>query len=141
LIGGLDGSLVETSFTPYQITLGETTVLEYKIHNQHSAATLFNLAISNDLPAGLKVADPPLASVSPGCNLPDFSPSAGDTSILLQHATLLSGEDCNVQVSLTAEDTGEYVNFVIVSTDYTGMQSYNAKLIVGSKLYLPIVMR
>jgi hypothetical protein len=141
LLGGLKAPSPHLSFLPAQIYPSETTNLQYTIQNPNPGATLFAVNFNNDLPYGMSVAEPLSYSTSAECGSPNFAPIVGNTTILLGDSTIRSGDECVINVNVTAAEIGLYTNKVEVLASDTGRGSASGSLMVGSLLYLPKVAR
>jgi len=142
LIGGVDVPSIHQTFVPDQIPPGGTTTIQYTINNPNVAATLFDVGLSNTFPAGMSVAAPLMFSVSSECGSPTFAPTVGATSITFADATILGGDDCVINLNVTAADIGVYTNTTDPVTSASGSgNAASASLTVGARLYLPMVLR
>ena len=112
------------------------------MHNSNTSATLFVVSFINTFPAGMSVASPLVYSVSPECGTPVFAPSIGATSINFTSATLLGGDDCLINLNVTAANIGIYTNTTsqVSSTSGAG-NAASADLKVGSFVYLPLTRK
>jgi hypothetical protein len=142
LLGGMRMPDLEMSFLPDQIAPGEASTLQYVIHNPNKALTLFLVGLENTFPTGLQVADPLLYSVSPECGSPTFDPTVGAGSISFSEGTVLGGDDCVINLNVTAADIGAYINTTDPVTSANGDgNAASAVLRVGGLVYLPLIWR
>lgn len=142
LMGGVDVPSIGQTFSPDQIPPEGTTTVQYTISNPNTGATLFDVGFSNTFPTGMSVAAPLVFSVSPECGSPTFAPTIGVTSITFSDATILGGDDCVTNLNVTATDIGVYINTTEPVTSASGFgNTASATLMVGARLYLPMVLR
>lgn len=142
LIGGAEPPSMALSFHPNRINPGETATLQYTLHNPNASVTLFDVGFDNTFPAGMSVASPLLFSVSPECGTPTFAPTAGATSVAFASATLLGGDDCVVNLNVTAANIGVYNNTTGQVSSASGSgNTASATLTVGSLVYMPLIIR
>ena len=142
LMGGVDVPSIHQTFVPDQIPPGGTTTIQYTINNPNMGATLFDVGFGNTFPTEMNVAAPLSYTVSAGCGSPTFAPTAGTTSITFSDATILGGDDCVINLNVTAADIGMYTNTTDPVTSASGSgNASSVTLTVGARLYLPVVMR
>jgi hypothetical protein len=142
LIGGIEPPSIALSFLPSQIAPGGTATIQYILHNPNATATLFDVEFDNTFPAGMSVASPLLYSTSPECGMPTFAPTIGATSITFASATLLGGDDCLINLNVTATNIGVYDNTTSQVSSASGSgNTANANLTVGWFVYLPLTLR
>ena len=121
------------AFSPIAIILNEAnTTLTFTITNPNQS-TLSGVAFSDTLPGGLKVANPPQASLS-GCDAastPVFAPAADDLTLTLGDASLSAAGVCTLSVKIQAVSGGIKVNqtgAITSSEGGTGAPSNSATL-------------
>jgi hypothetical protein len=142
LMGGVDVPAMAQAFLPDQIPPGATTTVQYTVSNPNTSATLFDVGFSNTFPTGLVVDAPLVFTVSPECGSPTFSPTVGAASVSFADATILGGDNCVVNLNVTAADIGVYSNTTDPVTSASGSgNAAGATLTVGARLYLPMVLR
>ena len=130
------------SFLPNQIGPGGISTLQYTLHNANEGFTLFDVGFDNTFPAGISVASPLLYSISPECGTPDFTPAIGAGSVTFTNATILGGDDCVINLNVSAADIGQYTNITTpVSSASGGGNTASAILSVGSVVYMPLIKR
>jgi len=81
--------------------------VSFTIDNGANIVQADNMAFSDQLPAGLEVADTPGVSNSCGGA---FSPAAGDTTLTFTDGTLDAGATCEIQVAVRAIEAGTLIN-------------------------------
>ncbi len=103
------------SFDPSGVGLGERSTLTFTIDNSLNTNTAFNLTFTDNLPTGLVVANPAIASTtcsggvitaSPGGTVVSYAPAFfgfGDASVA-------AGASCTVSVDVVAAATGVLIN-------------------------------
>jgi len=142
VIGGMDLPSIALSFLLNRIDPGGIATLQYTIHNPNMSTTLFDVEFNNTFPAGMSVASPLMYSVSPECGVPTFAPTSGAPSITFANATILGGDDCVVNLNITAADIGFYNNTTSQVSSATGSgNSASANLTVGWFRYMPLISR
>jgi hypothetical protein len=142
LRGGVEVPIITQAFLPDQILPGGTATVQYTLSNPNAAATLFEVGFSNNFPVGMRVAAPLTYNLSPECGGPVFAPSPGSTSITFSSATILGGEDCIVNLNVTADDIGVYTNTTSPVSSASGSgNTASATLTVGARVYIPLITR
>jgi hypothetical protein len=140
LLGGMEVPQVKKTFLPNAIALGNFSTLEIPISNINPAATLFDVQLTDDFPAGLVVASPLTYSLSPDCGTPTFSPLAGKGSITLTDGTILGGKTCLIRINVTAPLVGKYLNTTgpVISKYGVGVPDSDVLTVVDKfRNYLP----
>ena len=94
-------------FSPATVDQGATSTLTFTINNGANIVQADNMAFSNQLPAGLEVADTPAVTNSCGGT---FSPAAGATTLAFTGGTLNQGATCQIQVTVRAIAAGTLTN-------------------------------
>jgi len=142
MTGGVEPPSMTLSFLPDQIALGGTSTLQYTVHNPNTSATLFGVGFNNSFPAGMSIAAPLQYSVSPECGAPAFVPTIAATSVNFSDATVLGGGNCVVNLNVTVENIGVFINTTGQATSSTGAgYTASATLTVRSFVYLPLTTR
>lgn len=95
-------------FEPATVAVAEISTLTFSINNAASAAQASALAFTDTMPSGMTVASPGNASTT--CVGGTLTAVNGTDAISLSGASVAAGEICNVQVDVTAEDSGLLVN-------------------------------
>lgn len=99
------------AFSPATVPANGVSTLTFTINNPNlTAVSGYNF--TDNLPAGLVVANPPNASTS-GCGTPTFAPTAGATSVSFGNPTrgsIAGNSNCTISVNVTAATNGSYVN-------------------------------
>src|SRR5258706_10284927 len=84
---------IAKSFTPATMALGGTSTLSLTITNPAgNPVTLTGVSVTDNLPAGITVANPPNATGN--CNGGAFAPAATDTTLTLTGGTIVSNTNC-----------------------------------------------
>lgn len=96
------------SFTPAIIANGGTSTLTFTIDNGASALAATGLAFTDNLPAGMVVADPPYASKT--CTDGILTAVAGSSTITYSGGSVPRGASCTIQVDVTSYTPGTYMN-------------------------------
>ena len=100
--------LFSKSFAPDPIDFLETSTLTFVIDNSASAVPATNLDFTDNLPAGLEVANPPSAATT--CVGGTLTAAAGSGVISYTGGTVAAGASCTISVDLTATAAGMLVN-------------------------------
>jgi len=96
------------SFTPDTITAGAISTLTFTIDNSESAITFNSLKFTDNLPAGVEVANPSNAFTTfTGGTLTAVS---GNDVISYTDGTIEAGSICTISVDVTANTSGLFVN-------------------------------
>ncbi|HEX6199145.1 MAG TPA: Ig domain-containing protein, partial [Thermoanaerobaculia bacterium] len=95
------------SFSPSPITVGQTSTLTFTIDNSANGSAAFNLAFTDNLPAGLTVADPANAATTCGGGL---NATPGSSSVGLFSGFVAAGSSCTVTVDVLASAAGALGN-------------------------------
>ena len=101
------------SFSPSTIGPGSTTTLNFTITN-NSTVGVRNLDFTDNLPAGVTIADP--ASASTDCFGGIINATAGDGTISYNDGSIALGASCTVTVAVTGSIIGTHTN---ISGDLT----------------------
>lgn len=95
------------TFTPPTIFVGQTSQLYIRINNNDVDTNLTGVTYTDNLPAGLEIANPTgltLTNCGAGATVTDGSGGAlgpGDTSLRLNNGTVTPSQDCIVTVNVT----------------------------------------
>ncbi|MFZ5911268.1 MAG: sortase domain-bontaining protein [Chloroflexota bacterium] len=95
------------TFTPPTIFVGETSALAIRINNNDVDTNLTGVTYTDNLPAGLEIANPVglnLTNCGAGATVTDGSGGSldpGDTSLRLNNGTVTPSQDCIVTVNVT----------------------------------------
>jgi len=101
------------SFSPSPVPLGQRSTLTFTIDNTANASAATNLAFTDNLPAGMEVADPANGSVTcsggvltavPGTTTVSYSPA------FFTDGSVAAGASCTVAVDVVATGAGELGN-------------------------------
>jgi uncharacterized repeat protein (TIGR01451 family) len=95
------------AFTPDVIGSGDTSVLTLTINNNDQPLPADDLAFTDNLPAGLVLADP--VNLANDCGGVVTAP-AGGTSVSLAAGSVAAGATCSIAVGVTADSPGVYEN-------------------------------
>lgn len=142
LQGGMELPQVKKSFLPDAIALGNYSTLEISIDNPNPSATLFDVQLSDNFPAGLVIASPLTYSLSPECGTPKFTPIAGQSYFNISEGTILGHQSCRIRVNVTAPIVGKYSNTTSPAiTRYGAGAPASDELIVvdAFRSYLPYI--
>jgi uncharacterized repeat protein (TIGR01451 family) len=98
----------DKSFSPATVGEGVPSTLTFTIDNTASALAATGLDFTDDLPAGVVLADSPNASTT--CTGGTLGAVAGSGTVSYTGGTVAAGATCTVSVDVTAAATGSYVN-------------------------------
>ncbi len=99
------------TFSPASIPVDGTSVLTIAVANAGTGAVaLTGLALTDTLPAGVKVGATPNAATT--CGSGTASATAGGSSVALTGGSVGAGATCTVTVNVTAAAPGRYVNTI-----------------------------
>lgn len=103
---------ISKSFTLNTIWAGVSSLLTINITNNDSSTTLTNAAISDSLPANVKIASAystPLTNCGAGASL---SAVVGSDIVSLANASITPGTTCVIKVYVTSTTAGTYTNSI-----------------------------
>ncbi len=106
------------SFAPSSVALGEKSTLTFLIDNTANASNVDNLDFTDNLPAGMEIADPANASTTCGtATIPPTLTAAAGTSVIILDAdgigsfpAVEDGTTCTVTVDVVTTGAGELDN-------------------------------
>ena len=96
------------AFSPDTIAYGGTSTLTFTIDNTGSSVDATSLDFTDNLPAGVTVADP--ASASTTCTGGTLTAVAGSGVISYTGGTVAAGSTCTVQADVASNSSGTHVN-------------------------------
>lgn len=96
------------AFSPLAITLSGTSTLIFTIDNTGATEPAEDLAFTDNLPAGLQVANP--ANASTTCNGGTVTASSGSAVISYSGGSVPAGASCTVQADVVANSAGVFNN-------------------------------
>ena len=135
------------SFAPNSIAIGSRSTLTFLIDNTNNDSNVTNLDFTDNLPAGMVIADP--ANAATDCRAPNpiLAPTLtavpGTTTITLDangspvggNFVLLSGETCTVTVDVVATGSGQLENVSNdLLADFTSSGKASATLTVSTPM-------
>ncbi|MEX2500288.1 MAG: hypothetical protein WD397_15580 [Wenzhouxiangellaceae bacterium] len=94
-------------FAPNAIAIDGTSTLTFTIDNSGSTLAADSLTFTDNLPAGIEVADPANAASSCGGTV---TANAGSGNIDFSGGSVAAGSQCTVQVDITGTAEGTFVN-------------------------------
>jgi hypothetical protein len=100
----------DKSFSPATVGEGVPSTLTFTIDNTASALAATGLDFTDDLPAGVVVAETPNASTT--CTGGTLTAVAGDGTVSYTGGAVAAGAVCVVMVDVTAVEPGDAVNVV-----------------------------
>jgi uncharacterized repeat protein (TIGR01451 family) len=106
---------IAKSFSPASILTGDSSTLTFDLTNPNSASTLTGLDFTDDLPAGVTIADSGPTSVCGG-SLTTVAPN----SISFSGGSLFANASCTFDVTVTGATSGTKVNTTSVITSSEG---------------------
>nr|WP_299488993.1 Calx-beta domain-containing protein [uncultured Allomuricauda sp.] len=112
-------TVATSSFNPTTITQGDESTVTITIENPSNGVSLTNLALTNNLPAGMTIAATPDASSSCGGTI---SAVSGATSFMITGVSLPAGTTCSFTFDVTTATSGVFTN-TISPSDITNDQN------------------
>jgi uncharacterized repeat protein (TIGR01451 family) len=107
----VDPPSMSKTFNPNTIYVGDISQMTIRVNNNDPDTNLTNVSFTDNLPAGMKIATPPSASMS-GCGAGAvLSAPADGTSVSLSGGTITPSVDCLIRVNVTGS-AGEYTNTI-----------------------------
>lgn len=106
---GIVGPAFSKTFTPNTIGPGSTTTLRFDINNSSFPTPVTDLAFTDNLPAGVTIADPANVVNTCGQDALIAAPDGGST-ITLSNGDLPGFSSCFISVNVTSSTPGEYNN-------------------------------
>ncbi len=131
LAAGVQAQLpdLSKSFSPSTVGPGAVSTLQLEISNS-GALALRNLAVVDNLPAGMTIANP--ANASSSC-LGTLSATAGGTSISLSGGGVGAASNCMISVDVTSSTVGTHTNITgDLTSDAGNSGSASADLTVAA---------
>lgn len=133
---------ISKAFSPINTSVGGTSTITFTLTAPAgNTVPLTGVAFSDNLPAGLQVANPPNALVSAGCGTPLLSPLPGETTLAVSGGTIAVGGTCTISVAVTPTAAGVFDNTTTAVTSTnggTGATSNTATLTVDESVDLLI---
>ncbi len=97
------------SFSPNTIEVGQTSTLTFTIDNSASTLIASGLAFTDNLPAGMVIANPS-SNASTTCTGGTLTAIAGSGTITYTGGSVAAGASCTVQVDVEGSSEGSHVN-------------------------------
>ncbi len=110
-VSAVTGPTVSKSFTPSTIFAGETSQLAIVIRNTDLNNSLTQTSLTDNLPAGVTLANPVSPTLT-GCGAATLNATSGGTSVTLTNATIAPGTNCTIRVNVTSNTAGSYNNTI-----------------------------
>ncbi len=98
---------ITKNFAPTPVMIGETSVLTITVANPNPVVPATGVSITDNLPAGITVANP--AGISSSCPGLTLAANPGDTSLPIT-GSVSAGTTCTVRVNVTSTVANVYVN-------------------------------
>ncbi|MFC3194022.1 beta strand repeat-containing protein [Marinicella sediminis] len=95
-------------FAPDQVGVGQASILTFSVDNSASALSADNLDFTDNLPAGMVVANPANASIS--CTGGTLTANPGATVITYTGGSVAAGASCTIQANVTTNTGGVFTN-------------------------------
>lgn len=115
--------VINKAFTANPIFTGDTTDLTFTINNPNPPSlTLYNLAFTDELPAGLDIvagSTDNICGAGSTVTLSDIGSDPVRDTIVLNGGTLAAGDSCSFTVTVTGSTVGLKTNEVTISFDNT----------------------
>ncbi|MEE3717208.1 hypothetical protein V2H45_10660 [Tumidithrix elongata RA019] len=141
------GIIVTKTYTPNTnlIAPGSTSRVRIRVNNRSGVANATGVSYTDNLPAGLVVANPPNASVTAGCGGGTISPAlvSGATSVTLTGASLSNAAVvCDVFFDVTTSSpVGTIFDNVIPNNSVTNAQGLDSDGVTGTEGRLSVISR
>jgi hypothetical protein len=108
---------IVTSYTPQLIGVSGTSAVAYTITNPNASGSLYNVGLTDSLPAGATV-DNPVGESASGCgSAVTYAASPGAASVSLSGAVVKAGTPCVISFAITSNTPG-------TASDSFGSASY-----------------
>jgi uncharacterized repeat protein (TIGR01451 family) len=106
------------SFSPTNITLGQTSKLTILILNNNlGAINLTSVGLTDLLPTGMSIAATPNPTFTgTGCTNGTITATPGTSNVLLSGAAISAGSTCKLEVDVTANFAGNLTNTLPIGT-------------------------
>jgi len=114
----VEGPLFGKAFAPATVEIGGISTLTFSIDNAASPLAATALDFSDNLPAGMVVANP--ANASTTCTGGTITAAAGSAVISYSGGSVAAGASCTVSVNVQAQATGTLTNTSGVMTSSGG---------------------
>jgi hypothetical protein len=106
------------AFSPSSVPLGGRSILTFTIDNTANASAVLNLDFTDNLPTGMEIADPPVASTTCGtATIPPTLTAAAGTSLIVLDANgtaafpaVAAGATCTVTIDVATTGIGALHN-------------------------------
>ncbi|WP_190811533.1 Calx-beta domain-containing protein [Flagellimonas sp. S3867] len=112
-------TVATSAFSPTTIYSGEESIVTITIENPSNGVSLTNLALTNNLPAGMTIAPTPDSSSSCGGTISAIS---GASSFSITGVSLPAGTTCSFTFDVTTATSGVFTN-TITPSDITNDQN------------------
>lgn len=103
-LGTVSRAGVDKTFSPSTIAAGESSLMTIRVINQ-GTIRLSELRVTDELPDGMRLANPHNANTTCGGNL-----AVTNGKVELTGGTVAAGSECRITVNLTADEAGSYTN-------------------------------
>ena len=127
---GLSGPSVSKTFVPSTIGAGAKSVLSVSLTNTNGAA-IANVGVTDNLPAGMVIANPANAATS--CSAGAISATPAGTTLTLSGATVPASGSCTLSVDVTVATAGTYTNTIpagAVSSSNAGVSTAGSQTLI-----------
>jgi uncharacterized repeat protein (TIGR01451 family) len=137
------GLVVTKIYTPNLIAPGSTTRVRIRVNNR-SGITATGVGYTDNLPAGLVIANPPNTSVVAACGGGTISPAlvSGATSVTLTGASIAIGANCDVFFDVTTNSAvGTNLDNVIPNNSIVNGQGLDSDGVTGTEGRVTVASR
>ena len=111
-VGSVQPPLIGKLFTPNTMWVGQTSQLSIAINNVDPNTALTQTTFTDNLPAGVILANPVAATLN-GCGATaTLTGASGAGSFTLNNATIAPGAVCLITVNVTSTTAGTYTNTI-----------------------------
>jgi LPXTG-site transpeptidase (sortase) family protein len=109
-VGALRPPSINKTFSPNTMLVGQTSQLTIRIRNNDLGAQLTQASITDNLPAGVILANPVSASLANCGASATVIANAGGSSVSLNNAAIQPNSTCLIRVQVTSAASGIYTN-------------------------------
>ena len=119
-VGAFNQPSINKTFSPNTILVGQTSQLTVRIRNNDLSAQLTQASITDNLPAGVVLADPVSASLANCGSSATVTANTGGSSVTLNNAVIQPNATCSIRVNVTSSASGIYTNTIPADALQTG---------------------
>jgi len=125
-VGSVQTPSVSKSFSPTTILVGQTSRLTIRIRNNDLTTALTQASLTDNLPAGLILANPVSVALTNCGSSATVTAVSGGISVTLNHGTIAAGATCTIRVNVTSNTSDVYINTIPANALQTGQGLTNS---------------